>query len=186
MSWASLPDATRGRLERLLELARRGVGGEAETAQAMLLRLLDANGLTMADLEAISAPEWHEFDFVGHQFKDLLYQLATHVLDTRDTQIRRHSDPGVTMAIIMCTHAQATEIRVAFSVYQPALAREFDAALTAFIHVNELYSSQADAAAEREARALSEDEIENIRRALEIANGMRPTPVHHQLEGPKS
>ena len=176
MSYRDLPQATKDRLERLLQLARRGVGGEAETAEVMLNRMLAEHGLTLADLEMQDEPSWHEFKPVGTNGRDLLLQTAHKVTNT--SELKTGKRRGSKSVFIKVTKAQAAEIQVAYSVYTRAFKAEIDALMLAFINVNDIRSSQAGSVG----RPLTDDERERIRRASAMAFGMDAVAVNPQLE----
>lgn len=178
MSLDNLTADQRIRLAKLLELARRGHGGERETAQHMLERLLKKHGLTMADLESQELEaEWHEFTFKTPLERKLLIQVAVSVAG-REMQVARLPKWRNRLAF-QITRAQNAEISVAFSVYRVALEKEVDALFSAFAHVNEIF---APGGTVREDHEMTPEEREKARRASMMAFGMMKTKVNRQLE----
>lgn len=176
MSYRDLPQATKDRLERLLQLAKRGVGGEAETAETMLNRMLAEHGLTIADLEGHEEPTWHEFKPSGTYGVDLLIQTVCKV--TGSSTISTGKRKGSKSKFIKLTKAQAAEVHVAYSVYTRAFQAEIDALMLAFINVNDIRSG----AVSGDFSEPSKDERERMRRAAAMAFGMDAVAVNPQLE----
>ncbi len=72
------------RLKKLYALAMRGVGGEKETAQAILDKLLKKYAMTIDDLDEEVIQEY-ELEYHGKEQDRILMQTVYKVTDEKDT-----------------------------------------------------------------------------------------------------
>ena len=78
-----MSDALQKRLEALLQLTKRGVGGEAVNAKAALDRLLEKHGMTLADIADDQAETvWFAYRTRGE--RTILFHLASRVTGNWD------------------------------------------------------------------------------------------------------
>ena len=172
---------------KVAALAQQGVGGEKENAEALLNRLLKANNMTLADLEAAKNPKRERMFFVGKPyFKNLLAQIIFKVLNVSNYSITNYKllkKIGVGL-----TDGQFVRVSVLFEIYSAALQRERQRLIkrqaeerkilfTAFICKHELYPNQQN---KNKKTALSEDKISKI---LQAMRDLENVPVREELPG---
>lgn len=127
-------DKAKDRIRKLLELARRGVGGEAKTAARFLSKALAKHGLTMADIEdEDEQAAIHWFTFKTDQERRLLFSTVAMVLDERELS---YYNAGKRKAGFSLTRSQHAEVVMAWTVYKRELAAHLDRAFVAFICAN--------------------------------------------------
>lgn len=167
------------RMKKILALARRGVGGEKETAQAMLAKLLAKYEMSIEDLETDTQPAaLREFKFATEHERRLLHQVIARVLGTRSPEVWRRRGKKILIADL--TPLQFAEVDVRYTAYRTALRKELSKAtervLLAFIHSNDLGVASSDDDESVEPRDL--DELAAI---MALMQTIRPTPIHRQI-----
>lgn len=75
------------KLRKLMELARRGEGGEASNARAAVDRMMRQHGITEADLDD-NAPRWLTYIIDKEEEITLLIIVLTNVLKVPQAQVR--------------------------------------------------------------------------------------------------
>lgn len=133
--------AVRRRLFKLLELARRGEGGEKDNAQRMLEALFKRHGLTMEDLER---PERKRYRFKCRDPIELklLLQIAYRVLDRTDYTVWRQGSSAA--RLLDLTPMEFAEIQFLWDLYRRQWSKERDMLLSAFIQRHKLFGSPTD------------------------------------------
>lgn len=168
------------RMKKILALARRGEGGEKTTAEAMLQRLLDKYGMTIADLDDSEQPvERREFKYTTEIERRLLTQIVASVLQTRNVFAWKHRNKKIRSYEL--TALQYAEVDVCYTACRVALKKELAKATErlymAFVQTNDLGVS--DPNQEPTGSGLDLDELAAI---MALMATMKPTPVHRQLE----
>lgn len=168
-------------MKKILALARRGVGGEKSTAEAMLARLLAKYGMTVEDLDDEAQPRvQREFKYATEFERRLLVQIVAYVLGTRSVEIWRRR--GKKALVFELTALQFAEVDVRYTAYRGALRKEMDKTtervFSAFIHSNSLGVSSGDD--DTDSPDMDMGELAAI---MGLMQAMRPTPIHRQLEG---
>ncbi|WP_313453429.1 DUF2786 domain-containing protein [Stutzerimonas nitrititolerans] len=128
------------KLRKLLALAERGVGGEKDTAQRMLAKMLARHGLTIDSLsEDERSMTW--FKFSNENERRLGRQIAAKVLNTHDADVYglysnadRRKQFGV-----MLSPAEAVEFELHYEVLRKALTKHMETAFQAFIQANNIF-----------------------------------------------
>lgn len=168
------------RMKKILALARRGVGGEKTTAEAMLQRLMSKYNLTLADLEDQAAERTrHWFKCKNKRERLLLQQIAAFVLQSREYDFwsAKHL-PG--QRAISLTPLEFAEVDVRYQACKKALAAELvkveARVYSAFIQANNLGLQRAEDAPEPP--PMDPDELAAI---LGLMSGMNPVQVHRQI-----
>lgn len=132
-----MDDAIRRRIEKLQALAERGVGGEKETAQRKLDKLLKDNNLTLESLES-EETYYYLFSYSDDHSKKLLNQVIYKVMGEGDRKIYRSK--GKRMKIgLFCTPSQKVEIDLDYEFYKNLFDAEIDSLLTAFIQTQGIF-----------------------------------------------
>jgi hypothetical protein len=166
-------------MKKILALARRGVGGEKATAEAMLQKLLAKYSMTVADLESEAQPVTRrEFKYATEYERRLLAQIVAFVLGTRTPDLWRRRGKKILFAEL--TALQFAEVDVRYTSYRAALRKELDKAtervFSAFIHSNDLgvASNDDDAGA-------SDVDMAELAAIMALMQTMRPIPIHRQI-----
>lgn len=173
-------DRIKERAAKLLNLARRGVGGERHKAEALLHKILDQYGLTLEDLGADEQPKkMYVFKYKGSHEKALLLQIVAVVLDVRQVAsfARRHARSEIRFEL---TAFQYAEVDLRYSAYIRDFRKQVDNLLTAFIQKNHLFPTTAGSAAEPEEDSDQEQDVLTREDAWAIAQmmaGMQETVV---------
>lgn len=181
---------------KIVELARRGVGGEKEVAQAILRKICKANGWDYEEVlhSATSRVEEFRIKFGKTKLTEAEHYIAAHVL-LRFVTTKEHqdlwvlSDPATGKPngfAYKCTKEQHIQATYAVGVY----LREFRKGLRtvkddfklAFIVKNRLFR---DYETEGDDRELTEEQIEQRRRAEFLAIGMDSIQINKAIEGGK-
>lgn len=135
-----MDDRLRERIEKIKALAERGVGGEKDTAQKKLDKLLKDNGLTIESLESEEI-HYYLFSYSSSYSKKLLFQVMYKVLSTKVSYYRtKHTRNKVG---VYCTHSQKIEIELDYEFYLNLFEEEVDSLLSAFIQEQDLFPNDA-------------------------------------------
>ncbi|WP_422459163.1 hypothetical protein [Endozoicomonas sp. ALB115] len=144
----------------LLALAQRGQDGEKDTAQRMLDKMLEANGLTYADLGQ-EVREWEVFNFGGKKIlKRLLNQIVVSVIGRERGCYTDRARKNSVLAEV--TIAEKIEIELKYSLYKKALENELEETFLAFIHRHHIFN--CDQSEPEEELQMSEEELEKMQR----------------------
>lgn len=169
------------RMKKILALARRGVGGEKVTAEAMLAKLLDKYGMTVEDLEGEQhAIERHWFTYRTEIERKLLVQIVANVLNS--SAITRWKRRGKRMIGFDLTAFQHAEVDVRYEAYRKPLQKELEKATSriysAFVQANDLGVDRSD----DDDHPRPEVDMDELMAIMALMRTMKPTPVHRQLE----
>jgi arginyl-tRNA--protein-N-Asp/Glu arginylyltransferase len=117
-------DTLISRALKLAELAKRGVGGEAENAARFLDLHLKKYDLTLEDLER-EETSFHTYRYANKFEHDLLIQVICKVLDVATFQTYKNRGRSRAKELIVkVTVAQGVEISMRYDVYRPELKKE--------------------------------------------------------------
>lgn len=171
----------KSKLQKLLALARQGVGGEKDNAQSVLDKLLAKHGLTIEDLDDAAEPRTKRwFKFKGEQERTLLAHCVLATLGSGwdgSAWRRGRGERGYEL-----TNAEFAQVDLLFSIHRRALAefieKQMKSVMVAYLSTNRLYSQDGD----RDAAA-SELTPEDLQAILGLMAGLRPTPVHRAITG---
>jgi hypothetical protein len=152
----------------------RGVGGEKETAAAILEKLIVKYGYSMEDLDTETVQKY-EVKFKGEQERHLLIQIIYKVLDNTDTiyQLRyTYSGRKCTNQLgVNCTAAQKAEIEFLFDFHKRLWKQEQAALLQAYIQKHALYGNLKDGEKPRE---LSKEELAKMAALMDGLSNEQP------------
>lgn len=168
----SLNDTVRARIAKLLELSRRGIGGERETAAKSLGALLERHGLTMDDVES-TAEEKRAVRLEVRGRHEI--RLAVHVaLHYADFQTFHEISGRTTWVEIVVRPAEAARIAVAWATYRAAWREEVEKTLhalhAAFVSKHDLWPKVPIRS--RHTLSGSEKEIEHVVRARALMGSL--------------
>lgn len=170
-----MDDKLKRRLQKLLNLAERGVDGEKETAQRMLDKTLAVNGLTVEDITADEkSTVWFRYQ-VGPHRKELLFQIAATICGY-NVQVCSNKNKQRQLGV-ECTEYERIQIELSHKIYERAFKKEIELAFKAFVDVNNLYPSDVP-----DSHEFSQEEKADYWEAEKRASNMSATPVYQALE----
>lgn len=163
-----MEEKTVQRIKKLQALAERGVGGEKKTAEKMLQRLLEKNGIsTLEELEKDEV-EYFLFSYNGKHEIKLLMQCMYKVLGYSNNTTYFRTKGTRQKIGIYCTKAQRIEIELEFEFYRNVFYEELPSFMSAFIAAQDIFPPDAPQG-NKDLCNLSEDEF----RQLQMATGIK-------------
>lgn len=169
------------RLKKVFALALEGAeGGERETAQALLDKLMKKYGLSISDIED-DIPVENEFTYHGNEQRRILMQTVYKVIGHVD-EVYVFSNPNTgricrTKFVVFCTPAQSVEIKFLFDFYSALWQKEKDMLLRAFIQKHKLFG---EGSVNSENEKMSDEEVEKV---LVMMRGLSDETPRKLLEG---
>lgn len=126
------------KLQKLLNLAEQGVGGEADNAARMLDRLLSKHGLSIEQLRGQDQkPSAVVLPHKGGHDRELLFNILYAVTNANSVAYRRIERRNAIEVDL--TPAQHAEVLMSYAVYSPALKEHMEIAYTAFVLRNGIF-----------------------------------------------
>lgn len=128
-------------LRKIKALAQSGVGGERESANAILERLMEKYGIEESELshEAVEMT-WFKYD--GDLERKLLNQVVYMVTGKGDMYIRKDSmGRKMRQNGAYCTKSQAVEIEYCYSFFKEAMKEELQDFYIAFLYKHRIFPS---------------------------------------------
>ena len=138
-----MDEKTIQRIKKLQALAERGVGGEKETAEKMLQRMLEKNGIQSLDELQSEEYEYVLFPYNGKYEMKLLKQCIYKVLTAVGDRTYYRTRGKRQKLGIYCTKAQKIEIELEFDFYRKAFYEELDLFMSAFINAQKIFPPDA-------------------------------------------
>ena len=138
-----MDEKTIQRIKKLQALAERGVGGEKETAEKMLQRMLEKNGIQSLDELQSEEYEYVLFSYNGKHEKKLLMQCIYKVLTAAGDRTHYRTKGKRQKLGIYCTKAQKIEIQMEFDFYRKVFYEELDDFVVAFINAQKIFPPDA-------------------------------------------
>lgn len=169
-------EKTLGRMQKLLELARRGVGGEAANAERFLMKMLSQHGMQMSDIATADQPRnkvTFKYRTVDEQM--LIWQIITKVRDDHD--VKAWGQRGKKVLIVELSRAEHAEVVMLHAVLGPALDAHLKRARMAFVQANQLFPASARSSGDQR-KPLDPKELEAIMRMMAATE---PVKVHKAL-----
>lgn len=159
------------RLRKIYQLSVRGIAGERETAQRLLQSLLDKHGLTISDIADEERSD-RKFKYNTAQERRLLIQIFAKVLGSTDFKVWGYTYHLKTIGI-SATNAEFIEMSILFEDHKLELKKQMQRLFSAFVQANKLFPP-----ANKDNRpALTDEEIAELRKVLQMAQAIEPTPV---------
>ena len=138
-----MDEKTIQRIKKLQALAERGVGGEKDTAEKMLQKMLERNGIQSLDELQSEEPEYTLFSYNGKHERKLLVQCIYKVM-TAAGEMRCYHSKGKRQKLgIYCTKTQKLEIEMEFEFYRNVFYEELDIFMSAFINAQGIFPPDA-------------------------------------------
>lgn len=160
-----MDEKTIQRIKKLQALAERGVGGEKETAEKMLQKMLEKNGIRSLDELQSEKYEYVLFPYNGKYEMKLLKQCIYKVLTAASDRTYYRTKGKRQKLGIYCTKAQKIEIQMEFDFYRKVFYEELDIFISAFINAQSIFPPDAPVGI---ASSLNERKMKMLRMAGEI------------------
>lgn len=160
------------KLRKLLALAERGEGGEKDTAQRMLEKMMLKYGLTLDDLE-VETTRYYYFPFKTKFERLLLFQVYCKVLDDSNISYRQ----GVRRIGFLLTMPQYIQMDMMYSILKLDLVNHIERSVLAFITANDLFASSS-ASPDKEH---TKEELEELEAMMALMRGIKPSAVNPAL-----
>ena len=157
-----MDERLKSKLQKLQNLAERGVGGEKETAKKKLDQILASNGMSEADLKE-DTESYYLFSYTFPYKQKLLSQIIYKVTGKSDLYKSRGTRNKLGT---YCTAAQKLEIELDFEFYSNLLDEEIDMLLSAFIAKQEIFPEDTPT----EVVSFSEMSEDEVARHMKIIN----------------
>lgn len=127
------------KIKRVQALAERGVGGEKDTAAAILDTLMKRYDITESDISAEREQlEWFKYktDLERRLLLQVIYAITGKCASgcVGSYSGRQHKKVG-----IECTAAERLEIEISFEFYNAAIQTELERFYSAFLIKNQIY-----------------------------------------------
>jgi len=152
-------EATLRRMRKLLALAQRGVGGEKDTAQRMLDKMLSRHKMTIDDLN-VDARKEYRITLTKMEHRTILFQVLYKVLNVDSIQYKHR--PKYREVCVELTPAEYVETMEMFKQLTRQWDKEQERLMVAFVGKHELYSDQPA----KGERKFTQEELEAIYRMM--------------------
>lgn len=130
------------RINKIKELAERGVGGEKVNAENLLAKLLKKYNISEDDLVDDKVSE-HEFQYWGEFGKELFNQVVFSILGENANVLRYVHKRNCKTRFVPCTEAQAIEIKETFEFYRNHLDVGLRSYFDAFVQVERIFPTDS-------------------------------------------
>lgn len=167
----------KARIRKLLALAERGVGGEKETANRMLNKMLDRHGMTLDDLRD-DRRSLHPVKCANAFERRLVSQIISKVQNSPSPKVFKVGRACLTVHIEV-TPAELVEFSIHWEALRKDLAKCLGNAYVAFVHTNNLFPADPGDAVDE---PMTPERMADIEAITAMMRGMEPTAVHHRLE----
>ena len=170
------------KLRKILVLAKQGVEGEKDNALRILQKYLDANNLTMADLDDADEKILpFEFTYNTEYERRLLAQIIFACeFENWDGHYYRYKYAKKTLHYKF-TRAQYIEVSFLYDLHKKALTETLGIAYSAYIVKNGIFGEQDD----DEDTPRTKEDRERSRKILAMVEGIDKTKVYKEIESNK-
>ena len=166
------------KIKRVQALAERGVGGEKDSAAALLEMLMARYDITEADISA-EREELAWFRYKTELERRLLCQIIYSITGkVASGCVGAHSGRKRKQVGVHCTAAERLEIEISFEFYNAALQQELERFYSAFLHKNGIFPANTI----DELPEAPEPDIEEARRISMMMAGMDEHTRRKMLE----
>ena len=166
---------------KLLELVRRGVGGEAANADQMLQRMMRKHGIRIEDIDDDSRLR-RTFHFKSKEQKTFTLQCIASVIGSKGHYTTARGVRGE--LYVDLTTAEHLECAIRVDHYWRLWVKEREAFYDAYIQANKLFAKFDPEGTERE-QPMSAEELEKLRRTLELMGSAKVLSPQRMLERPE-
>lgn len=171
-----MTESQKRRLNKLVALFTRGVGGEKLSAERKIRAMCQAYGIHFDDIvcEAEATDQSTIITFHGSFQQRLFWQIIGR-LQLSNNPMQHPKGVKNKIRVSQLTRAQAAELEMAWKVWSIALGKHFTDSYTAFVIANEIWDMTKEADSDYE---WTEDD----QRQYNMARGIQPTPIYQGLE----
>ena len=159
-----MDDKKKQLLNKLKALAERGVGGEKETAQRKLKKLMKKYDVEEADLSD-EKKENFEFKYKNKFEKQLILQIANKTFgDEWFNRIYNYSS-GIgkrSIILIECTKFEETQIRIEYEFYKELWKEEVEFLFKVFIQKHNIFDLNGSSKNNTSEHKYSEKELKRM------------------------
>lgn len=170
-------------LKKLKALADRGEGGERENAAHMLKRLMEKHDVPM---DAICDDQLKEREFFVSDDHNVLFgQVISSVIGERASRYQKltRDTRKLKSRFYNLTDAEYIEVQAKWEFYLRAWKeerkRQLDLILKAFIHKNELYSTEGNTTKKSD---LTPEQLQEYMNILSLMEGMKRHHFAKQID----
>lgn len=176
-------ESLRDKLLKLQALVERGFGGEAENARRAIERICKQYGLKLEDVLDVETK--HEYRFEIGKGKDMMNLFVRCVSMVCDIKGMQYYKPTRSSICIEVTAMQYADISSLFNWHLANYKHELDdfrqSFLDAYILKHNLYfDTERNGTSNKE---LTKEDVERIRRIINMRNAMNDKTYHKQIEG---
>jgi hypothetical protein len=175
------------RTVKIIGLAKSGVGGEKDTAQKILRRLCNVNGLDYDELMSDEIDEVHIHDFIFGRINKNKQKLVAHIImkfattknnpEVFEMRNRRGNFIGY---CVKCTNAQYIETKYAIDLFLQAYNKELkrinEEVMIAFVNKHDLFR-QYNLNAENPKKSKKHD-MAKVARVTSLMSDMEDVSIH--------
>lgn len=167
-------EKTLARMQKLLELAKRGMGGEAANAERFLAKMLAKHGMQLSDITGNEQQRAKvKLKWRTTEDRSLLLQIIAKVTD--DSEFTTWVLRGKKVLIVELTPGEHAEVLMHEAALAPALVAHMRRAMQAFIQVNRLYKATTEREEDETPRKpMDKAELEAI---MQMMAATEPTAV---------
>lgn len=168
-------------MRHLLELSKKGVGGEKENANKLLHKLMKKYNISEDDLEKEELHK-HDVRFKTRWQEQLIHQIVYMINPERD--IYKYTNRKVKIAILELTDAEWIEHQYLYSIYKKSFEEELELFTSAFIQKNNIFPKEVPDRIKEQQEKESKQEM-NYYKMLKIglmAQGIDYTNVRKALK----
>lgn len=170
-------------LRKIKGLAERGVGGEKESAQKILERLMEKYGVTETDIETEQVETaWFRYhdEFERRILNQIIYMVTGKM---SFGCVGRYTNRSRKNRGIDCTAAERLEIEANYKFFLAAAKEELEIFLSAFVSTNGLYPSKEKNTLPESDEELTPEEKALYLKAGLMAAGMERRTLRKMIEG---
>ena len=175
------------RTVKIIGLAKNGIDGEKDTAQKILRRLCNVNGLDYDELMSDEIDEVHTHDFIFGRINKNKQKLVAHIImkfattknnpEVFEMRNRRGDFIGYT---VKCTNSQYIETKYAIDLFLQAYNKELkrinDEVMIAFVNKHDLFR-QYNLNAKNPKKSKKHD-MAKVARVTSLMSDMEDVSIH--------
>lgn len=163
--------------KKIKRLAEEGSPGEKENAIKALEKIMSKHGITKSDLDE-ELEDYRKINVGSNKFHFKLFeQICYVVFDEEDYDL--YSDrKNPKIKYVFTTLSKFVEIECMFEFYRARYDEQLELYYEAFLMKNNLYPRSGY----RPASEFSDDELEKMRKAAAIADGLEESQFKKQLK----
>lgn len=168
-------------MKHLLELSKRGVGGEKENATKLLNKLMKKYNISESDLQKEELHQ-HDVRFKTKWQESLIHQIMYMINPKRN--IYKYNNRKAKIAILELTDAEWIEHQYLYSIYKKAFEEELELFTSAFIQRNNIFPKEVPEhiKEQQEKEPKKEMDYYKMLKVSQMAQGIDYTSVNKALK----